>query len=130
MKKKKKKLRLTDEALCDAIHQAIGLAGWTMPTDEASVADAEARMAIDGIELPPPLGDLEFPSAADNPKAGKVMPLWDPQVLFSPMARAAREGGTIAPEVEAIMKRDREIAEQELRERQRKNRDTGENEDG
>jgi len=128
---KKKKHRITDEAICDAIHEVIRQAGWTIPTDEWSVAAAEARMENDMPELPEGLRSPEFPSASDdNPSAGKVVPLWDPAVLAAPMARAAREGGSVSPEIEKVMKRDREIAEQELRHR---NRDSGkdrENDDG
>ena len=130
MKKKTKKHRITDEAICDATHEAIRRAGWVIPTDEAAVADAEARLVDHTLALPPALRSLEFPSAADNPSGGKVVPLWDPTVLSAPMARAAREGGAISPEVEAIMKRDREIAERDLQDRNKNRSSDGENDDG
>ncbi|MCP4754256.1 MAG: hypothetical protein GY866_25495 [Proteobacteria bacterium] len=130
MRKKIKKQKLTDEAICDATYEAIRQAGWIIPTDEASVAKAEALLANDMPDLPPKLRDLEFPSAADNPSAGKVVPLWDPEVLSAPMARAAREGGEISPEVERIMKHDREIAERELLDRKRDDSIDKENDDG
>jgi len=131
MKNKKKKRRITDEAICDAIHEVIREAGWTIPTDEVSVAVAEARMQNDMPELPEGLRNPVFPSASDkNPVARKVVPLWDPSVLSVPMARAAREGGSVSPEIEKIMKRDREIAEQDLRQRNRNRGKDGENDDG
>ena len=114
---KVKKHRITDDAICDAIHEAIRQAGWTIPTDEESVADAEATLANYMPPLPAALRNLESPSAADNASVGKVVPLWDPNVLIAPMARAAREGGSVSAEIEEIMKKDRKIAERELRDR-------------
>ena len=116
---KKKNNRLTDETICDAVNEVIRQAGWTIPTDEASVAAAESRLANDMPGLPAGLRNSEFPPAAGNLSAGKVVPLWDPGVLAAPMARAAREGGVVSPEIEEIMKRDREIAEQKLRDRKK-----------
>ncbi len=130
MKKKTKKRRITDEAICAATHEAIRQAGWIIPTDEASVADAEARLADDMPELPAELRNLKFPSAADNPSAGKVVPLWDPTVLSAPMARAAREGGSVSPEAERIMRRDRDRAERDLQERKGNVNSGGEKDDG
>lgn len=122
---KKKRHRITDEAICDATHEAIRLAGWTIPTDEASVAAAETRLANDMPELPAALRNPDFPSDADNTSVGKVVPLWDPAVLAAPMARAARQGGSVSAEIEKVMEQDRKIAEQELRDRDkdRKNDD-------
>ena len=123
MKHKKKKYRITDDAIYDAIHEAIRQAGWAIPTDEESVAAAEARMENNMPELPERLNSPEFPSVTKkSPMTGKVIPLWDPSTLSAPMARAAREGGSVSPEIEKIMKRDREMAEQNLRHR---NRDSG-----
>lgn len=115
--KKQKKHRITDEAICDAAHQAIRQAGWRIPTDEESVATAEARLANDMPELPPSLMNPEFPSDAGNASAGKVVPLWDSAIISEPMARAARQGGSVSPEIEEVMKRDRKIAEQKMQER-------------
>lgn len=115
MKKKRKKENLTEAAVYDATYEAIRQFGWIIPTDEASVADAEARMANIIKKLPSELQDLSSPTASGRTVKGKLMPLWDPSVLSEPMARAARRGGTISPEVEEIMKRDREIAERKLR---------------
>jgi len=111
---KKKKHSITDDAIGDAIHQALRQADWRIPTDEASVADAEARLAEDRPALPASLQNPEFPSDADNSSAGKVVPLWDSAIISAPMARAARQGGTVSPEIEEVMKRDRRIAEQEM----------------
>ena len=124
---KKKKHRIADKAIWDAAHEAIRQAGWTIPTDEEAVAAAEARMTGDMPKLPAALRNPQLPSAAGNDtSAGKVVPLWDSAVLAAPMARAARQGGSVSAEVEEAMKRDREIAEQELRDR---NKDR-ENDDG
>jgi hypothetical protein len=131
MKHKKKKHRITDDAICDAIYEAIRQDGWSIPTDEASVATAEARMENYMPTLPERLRHPEFPSASKKmPWPGKVVPLWDSFVLSAPMARAAREGGSVSPEIEKIMKRDREIAEQKLRHRNNDRGDDGENDDG
>jgi hypothetical protein len=126
---KKKKNRLTDEAICDAIHEVIRPAGRAIPTDEASVAAAESQLANDMPELPERLRNSKFPPAADKVSARKVVPLWDPGVLAEPMARAAREGGVVSPEIEEVMKRDRKIAEQKLRDRKKDDNKDKENDD-
>jgi len=114
---KRKNQRITDQAISDATHETIRQAGWTMPIDEESVAAAEARTTDDLPELPESLRDPRFPSAAGSKSGVRVVPLWDPTVLAAPMARAAREGGSVPGEVEEAMERDREIAERELRDR-------------
>ncbi len=116
---KEKKHRITEKAICDATHEVIRQAGWTIPTDEESVAAAEARLANDMPPLPEALRNPAFPSAADNASAGKVVPLYDPTILAAPMARAARQGGSVSPEIEEIMKKDREAAEREMRDREK-----------
>jgi len=131
MKHKTKKHRVTDDAIHEAIHDAIREAGWAIPTDEVSVAAAEARMENDMPELPERLRNPEYLSASDkHPMNGKVIPLWDPSVLSAPMARAARDGGSVSPEIEKIMKRDREIAEQRLRHLNEDSIKDRENDDG
>ena len=115
----KKKHRVSDESIYDAISDAIRQAGWSIPTDEASVAAAEERLESDTPELPANLRDPKLPPAAGNMPVANVISLWDPAVLAGPMARAAREGGSVPPEIEKIMERDRKIAEYELRNRNR-----------
>ena len=126
---KKNKNRLTDEAICDATHEVIRPAGRAIPTDEASVAAAESQLAIDMPELPERLRNSQFPPAADKVSAREVVPLWDPGVLAAPMARAAREGGAVSPEIEEVMKRDRKIAEQKQRDRKKDSNKDRENDD-
>ena len=80
-------------------------------------------------ELPVRLRNSQFPPAADKVSAREVVPLWDPGVLAEPMARAAREGGAVSPEIEEVMKRDRKIAEQKLRDRKKDSNKDRENDD-
>ena len=40
--------------------------------------------------------------------------LWEPGLVDATLARAAREGGNVPPEIEEAMKRDRDAAEAEL----------------
>lgn len=116
---RKKNHQISDEAICAALYEVIREAGWAIPTDEESVAAAEARLRDAMPELPEELSDPQFPSADDSESLGKVVPLWDPQVLAAPMARAAREGGSVPSEIEQTMKRDRETAEKELRDQEK-----------
>jgi len=122
---KKKKQRLTDADICDAISQAIRQSGWSIPTDAASGAAAEERLTEHMPELPNRLKQPKHPSTSADPFIGTITPLWDSSPFAEPMARAARDGGSVPPGIEDIMKRDRKGAERELRDRLKDKRNDG-----
>ena len=131
MKKKKKKgNQTTENDIRDAVHEAARQFGWIVPTDEIAVADAESRMASSVKELPLELKELKFPSTENRLVSGKIAPLWDPSELPTPISRAARRGGSISPEVEKIMKHDREEAEKKLHDNFKKSGSAGEQDEG
>ena len=122
---KKKKQRLSDTAICDAISQAIRLPGWSIPTDEASVTAAEKLLAENTAELPDRLKQPKLTTMSGGAFANTVAPLWDSSSFVEPMARAARDGGTVPSDIEDIMKQDRKAAEHELQNRMKKKRNDG-----
>jgi len=119
---KKKKQRLSDTAICDAISEAIRQSGWSIPTDETSVAAAEERFAEHVSELPDRLKQPELPSTPANAFIGRITPLWDSSSFAEPMARAARNGGSVPPGIEGVMKQDRKVAERGLQNRMKNKR--------
>lgn len=88
--------------------------GWIIPTTEADVAYAEAMLCREVVELPEELKDpyqiLDSIDADCLPIQAAPVPR-DAQVEEN-LARAAREGGDIQPEIEQQMRRDRQAAEQ------------------
>ena len=107
-----RKHRLSDDDLFDAIGEAMRTNDWRLPVTEEEVARAEAGLAgasparAAGLRIPPVPG---LDPAAISPQ--RVIRLWDSEGMEDPLARAAREGGTLTPEVEAAMQRDRAKAE-------------------
>jgi len=96
---------------------AMRLAGWLAPETEAEVLDAEKELTTKRITIP---------TSFNNPRellhgAGSARRIVHPQPYIpraeeaENLARAAREGGTISPEVEERMKRDRDAAEAKSR---------------
>ena len=110
--KRNRRRRLSDEGLCDAVHEAICRLGWAVPTDEAAVAAAEEWQATADAALPDAARVPDF--AAPDPQPVRAIRLWESSPMDVPLARAAREGGHLSPEVEEAMRRDREAAEAEL----------------
>jgi hypothetical protein len=108
--KKHSKSPITEEELFRAIHQTLRRRGWLVPTNPEDVARAEEHP---GVGAPPrPHGSLPDPDSAGGVLSPDcVVRIWGSAPMETPLARAAREGGVLSPEVEAAMKRDRERAE-------------------
>lgn len=96
------------------VFDAMRSLGWIIPTTEEDVAFAEAMLSREVVELPEELKDpypiLESIDADCPPIPAAPVPR-DAQVEEN-LARAAREGGDIQPEIEQQMRRDRQAAEQ------------------
>jgi hypothetical protein len=95
------------------IYDAMQSLGWLVPLTPEEVARAEMALALDPVELPESLRDpaaildeqskerTSFPCPAGESAAAEQL------------ARVAREGGAIPPEVEARIRKDRERAERQ-----------------
>jgi hypothetical protein len=97
-------------ALLRDVHEALKSAGWAMPQSEDDVRRAEGRIAESPAALPEALRD---PAGAVE-RAARPEPLALPpgRQAAENLARAAREGGEVPPEIEEIMRRDRRAAEE------------------
>jgi hypothetical protein len=85
--------------------------GWLIPQTPADVARAEEALAEEPVELPESLRDpYAVLDAPPKERTGSPCPLAEGDAAEL-LARVAREGGTIPPEVEERMRRDREQAE-------------------
>jgi hypothetical protein len=94
------------------VYEAFLARGWIIPQTEADVSKAEAQMADEECEeLPSELRDPYAVLRRASESQTKVVSL-HPVEEATPMARAAREGKDIPPEVEEQMRQDREAAEQ------------------
>lgn len=98
-------------------YEAMRLLGWIIPTTEDDVERAEAMLTTEKIDLPQQLKDpYQLLESLDSD-----CPSFDPEPVAADvdveenLARAAREGGTILPEIEQRMRRDRQAAEQQTR---------------
>jgi len=94
--------------------------GWVLPQCEGEVARAEEELTALRIALPEELRDAAavFEREDDEGEGeGEVilgpLPSSASAYLDATLARAAREGGEISPEIEERMRRDREAAERE-----------------
>ena len=96
------------------VHEALKSLGWVVPESEHDVRQAEEDLAESRIGLPESLTDA---AAVFERKAARgfanVSPLCSPLDRQSEqdLARAARQGGPIPPEMEERMRRDRKAAE-------------------
>ncbi|HUS91207.1 MAG TPA: hypothetical protein VM695_05120 [Phycisphaerae bacterium] len=97
------------------LFEALGSAGWIVPLCERDVAAAEARLGDAPGELPGPLADPSavLSGARSGGDAAGVIVFPPDADIDATLARAAREGGAIAPEIEQAMRRDRDAAERE-----------------
>jgi|GEM_PF-2229265 len=115
----RRRLHPTPETeLCEAVRAAFEQKGWLLPTTEAAVAAAEARLEETAGEAadPPPFAQV----AAEPRQPGRrwqVLPRKAAPVEEA-LARAAREGAPLTPEVEQAMQRDRAAAESRARAQQ------------
>lgn len=103
------------QVLEQATHKAIRAEGWLLPELEHEVAESEAGAADESVELPQSLAD---PLAVlDHDLSQRHRPPREhapDQEYQEELRRAARAGsGTISPEVEEKMRRDRRAAEKE-----------------
>jgi hypothetical protein len=104
-----------DHQLERTVHDAMLLRGWLIPTSEEQVLRAESELADHSVELPK---ELEDPACVLDAIADCVQ---EPRLRLpvnreaaENLARAAREGGEIPPEIEERMRVDREKAEREI----------------
>lgn len=96
------------------VHDYLCRTGRLIPQTVEDVAAAEAWVARQNIELPESLKLQSGYFLSRKPKTQKVLKFTDPSSgVPEGLARAAREGNAIAPEVEEQMKKDRELKERE-----------------
>jgi len=99
------------------VDEAMTSLGWKVPQTEDEVLRAEAELAENPAPLPDELTDPEqvFDRAPGQVETG-AEPLLFPtdQDIEADLARAARDGGPIPPEIEEVLRRDREAAEREF----------------
>ena len=102
-----------DRGVAGDVHRALKGLGWLVPEGEAEVAAAEAEAGADATSLPPALRDADsvFVGGAQDAAPSALPPESEAD---EHLARAARDGGTMPPEIEAQMRRDRQAAEEEL----------------
>lgn len=112
MSQHRSRLRLDDLLDAQIWHAMLSL-GWIQPLDEASLQAIEAE-----VERALASGDLHLPKTLESPDAifAKLNERQDRAIsldsaIQEQMARAAREGGVIPPDVEEKMRRDRKEAE-------------------
>ncbi|MCI0458581.1 MAG: hypothetical protein L0Z62_16580 [Gemmataceae bacterium] len=105
---------LTDEQKLERLaFETLKSLGWLIPQTPADVARAEAELASDSVELPESLRDPFAILDTCPPKRPEPAPATPDEETAELLARAAREGGEIPPEVEERMRQDRAKAEQD-----------------
>ena len=113
-KRQSHKRTAAERALADDVRAAAGELGWLMPRDPDAVRRAEAELGPGPMHLPESLADaadvFDSPSGLD---CGASTPFPRDADVDATLARAAREGGAIAPEIEQRMRRDRAAAERQ-----------------
>jgi len=98
------------------VHAALVSLGWVVPECDADVAQAEAELAAAPVPLPDALNDpgAVLDGASDRARVVPMrLPLPGRTDIDATLARAAREGGEIPPEIEQAMRCDREAAERD-----------------
>lgn len=102
------------EEIEQLIHDYLRYSGKLIPQTLEEVAAAEEWLSRQSSRLPQSLQSAEACSIHRASVAPRVLPFCIPSTEVSEsLARAAREGKTISPEVESQMKRDREQKERE-----------------
>jgi len=104
-------------ALEQEVHQALRAMGWVVPQDGAAVQAVESKLAAEAITLPEALRDADAALRGLSQAVGvepRPIAFGGDSDIEAGLARAAREGGTIPPKVEELMRRDRQAAEREL----------------
>ncbi len=104
-----------ERGLADDVYDALHSLGWIVPQTAADVLRAEAELAEAPPDLPAELQDAQAVLEGARPRGGAARPLAFPPNadVDNTLARAAREGGQISPEVEEAMRRDRQAAKRE-----------------
>ncbi|MDY7011938.1 MAG: hypothetical protein SVV80_14500, partial [Planctomycetota bacterium] len=99
------------------VYRAMRLLGWTVPECEDDVRRAEVELSASATPLPESLTDagavFEGQTARGLTNVKPVSFSADPATEEN-LARAARQGGKIPPEIEQRMQCDRQEAEREL----------------
>jgi hypothetical protein len=111
-----------DPALCRQVLAALDSLGWLPPRDESAVAASERELAGRAVPLPAELASPKAAWAWAWARGKAARPAGGPATLKLPhapdveagLARAAREGGRLTPEIEEAMRRDRQAAEDEF----------------
>lgn len=105
----------SDDKAERALFDALCEAGWIAPQTLEDVRRAEAELAGHAVPLPPELRDTDavFHGANRSRTEAEVTNKAARIEAERNLARAAREGGQIPPEVEERMRHDREAAERE-----------------
>jgi hypothetical protein len=101
-----------DQQLHRLIHRALEQDGSLIPVSPEAVARVEAELEKEEFDLPACLSTFEkaLERASENRNV-KCIPLKLTASMEENLARAARDGGDIPPEVEARMRADRAAAE-------------------
>jgi hypothetical protein len=106
----------SEERLEGLVHEAMVRLGWVLPVRPEDVARVEEELD-ENAELPPGLRDpYTIFDTAKPPRAALPSAPANDDVVEC-LARVAREGKGIPPEVEERMRRDRERAEQKADDR-------------
>ena len=103
------------EGLGAELHRALSSLGWRLPESEDEIAEVEQWADEHPPHVPPEVAD---PARALARPRGRAIPLRPVSLeagdaIEENLARAAREGGSIPPEIEERMRKDREDAERE-----------------
>jgi hypothetical protein len=119
MKKQVKKMVADDaehdQELHRLVHWALEQDGSLIPISPEAVARVEAELESEEIDLPDTLSTFEkaLERASEN-RRSKCLPLKLTNNVEENLARAARDGGEISPEVETRMRSDRATAESDI----------------
>jgi hypothetical protein len=113
-KNRKVAQELSDAEAERLLYQTLLELGWLVPQTMAEVERAEKRLGQTPIELPSVLQD-PFAVLDDKvPNRSPVLPTPTiDQTTVENLACAARNGGDVPPEIQALMERDRKRAELE-----------------
>ena len=107
-----KKSDVTDPEIGQKLYRAVSSLGWRLPESDEEIAEAEQWVEEHPLDLPDEITDPE--QALGSSRRFMKRPLRtlpNEDVVADNLARAAREGKEIPPEIEARMKKDREDAE-------------------
>ncbi len=114
-----------DPGLEREVHDALKRLGWVIPQSEDQVRAAEAEQAGRGAPLPASIADPAKVLGRRPGGAELKLSVFQPGPADQEnLARAAREGGKIPPEIEERMRRDRQAAEEAF-EREEHGEDVG-----